>query len=138
MYKNNIKKIPKSIVYSKDIRTYVMINNDEQELKLRLSTLDCNTSTKYYQVTQTLNEQQKSKIKSYFRYYTPDNFENLDNVAGNTTGWMCKSDDVEEVEKLLGITETIRKQTANLEKIQRKTTDSVLNSLNKYSLSFSK
>lgn len=115
-----------------------MINNDEQELKLRLSTLDCNTSTKYYQVTQTLNEQQKSKIKSYFRYYTPDNFENLDNVAGNTTGWMCKSDDVEEVEKLLGITETIQKQKANLDKIQRKSSDSVLNSLNRYSLSFSK
>ena len=115
-----------------------MINNDEQELKLRLSTLDCNTSTKYYQVTQTLNEQQKSKIKTYFKYYTPENFEDLDNVAGNTTGWMCKSDDVEEVEKLLGITETIQKQKANLDRIQRKTTDSVLNSLNKYTLSFSK
>jgi hypothetical protein len=115
-----------------------MIKNDEQELKLRLSTLDCNTSTKYYQVTQTLNDKQKSKIKSYFRYYTPDNFVNLDNVAGNTTGWMCKSDDVEEVEKLLGITETIQKQKTNLDKIQRKTTDSVLSSLNKYSLSFSK
>lgn len=115
-----------------------MMNNNEQELKLRLSTLDCNTSTKYYQVTQTLNEQQKSKIKTYFKYYTPEKFENLDNVAGNTTGWMCKSEDVEKVEELLGITETIQKQQANLEKIQRKTTDSVLNSFNKYSLSFSK
>lgn len=114
------------------------MNNKDQELKLRLSTLDCNTSTKYYQLTQTLDEQQISKIKTYFKYYTPDKFENLDNVAGNTTGWMCKSDDVEKVEKLLGITSTIQKQTANLEKIQRKTSDSVLNSFNKYSLSFSK
>lgn len=114
------------------------MNNKDQELKLRLSTLDCNTSTKYYQLTQTLDEQQISKIKTYFKYYTPDKFENLDNVAGNTTGWMCKSDDVEKVEKLLGITSTIQKQTANLEKIQRKTSDSVLNSFNRYSLSFSK
>ncbi len=114
------------------------MNNKDQELKLRLSTLDCNTSTKYYQLTQTLDEQQISKIKTYFKYYTPDKFENLDNVAGNTTGWMCKSDDVEKVEKLLGITSTIQKQKANLEKIQRKTSDSVLNSFNRYSLSFSK
>ena len=115
-----------------------MMNNNEQELKLRLSTLDCNTSTKYYQVTQTLNEQQKLKIKSYFKYYTPDKFENLDNVAGNTTGWMCRSDDVATVEELLGITETIEKQKANLDRIQRKTTNNIVEQFDKYSFSFSK
>ena len=115
-----------------------MINNDEQELKLRLSTLDCNTSTKYYQVTQTLDEEQKNKIKTYFKYYTPENFGNLDNVAGNTTGWMCKSDDVAKVEELLGIRETIEKQKANLDRIQRKTNHDILPSFGEYSLSFSK
>ena len=115
-----------------------MMNNNEQELKLRLSTLDCNTSTKYYQVTQTLDEQQKLKIKSYFKYYTPDNFENLENVAGNTTGWMCKSEDVKVVEELLGITKTIEKQKANLDKIQRKSASTMANVFDKYSLSLSK
>lgn len=114
------------------------MSNDDQELKLRLSTLDCNTSTKYYQVTQTLDEQQKLRIKSYFKYYTPENFENLDNVAGNTTGWMCKSEDVEAVEELLGITKTIEKQKAHLDKIQRKNTNSIPNAYDRYSLSFSK
>ena len=114
------------------------MNNNEHELKLRLSTLDCNTSTKYYQVTQSLDEQQKIKIKSYFKYYTPENFDNLDNVAGNTTGWMCKSEDVEKVEELLGITETIGKQKQNLERIQRKTTNEILKHADKYALSFSK
>ncbi len=114
------------------------MNNNEQELKLRLSTLDCNTSTKYYQVTQTLDEQQKLKIKTYFKYYTPENFENLDNVAGKTTGWMCKSEDVKAVEELLGITKTIEKQRANLEKIQRRSASNVSNVFDRYSLRFSK
>jgi hypothetical protein len=115
-----------------------MFNKNDQNLKLRLSTLDCNTSTKYYQVTEKLNDSQKIKIKSYFKYYTPDNFENIDNVAGNTTGWMCKDDDVEKVEELLGIKETIQKQQANLDEIQRKTTNSIPESFDTYSLSFSK
>lgn len=115
-----------------------MMNNNEEELKLRLSTLDCNTSTKYYQVTQSLDKEQKLKIKSYFKYYTPENFDNLDNVAGNTTGWMCRSEDVEKVEELLGITKTIEKQKMNLEKIQRKTTNRMQDPFDRYTLSFSK
>lgn len=115
-----------------------MMNNDKEELKLRLSTLDCNTSTKYYQVTRTLNKTQKNKIRTYFQYYTPEKFENLENVAGNTTGWMCKSEDVAKVEELLEIKNTIQKQKAKLEKIQRKTSNELITSLNQYELSFSK
>ena len=116
----------------------MMMKNNNDELKLRLSTLDCNTSTKYYQVTQTLTKKQKNKIKSYFQYYTPEKFQNLENVAGNTTGWMCKSEDVKIVEKLLGIKNTIEKERANLEKIQRKTSNPLQPEFNKCELSFSK
>lgn len=115
-----------------------MINNNEEELKLKLSTLDCNTSTKYYQVTQTLNESQKHKIKSYFQYYTPEHFENLENVAGKTTGWMCKSEDVEKVEELLEITETRAKYNSLFNKNPRKTTNEMSNPFEKVALSFSK
>ncbi len=115
-----------------------MMNNNEEELKLKLSTLDCNTSTKYYQVTQTLNDTQKHKIKTYFKYYTPENFDNLENVAGKTTGWMCKSDDVSKVEELLGITETREKYTSKYNNNQRKTSDEIPNLLEKVALSFSK
>ncbi len=122
----------------KYIRNYVMINNDEEELKLKLSTLDCNTSTKYYQVTQTLNENQKHKIKSYFQYMTPEDFDNLDNVAGKTKGWMCKSENVKKVEELLGITETREKYNSMFNKIPRKTTNAIENKIEKIALSFSK
>lgn len=115
-----------------------MINNNDEELKLKLSTLDCNTSTKYYQVTQTLNENQKHKIKSYFKYYTPEHFENLENVAGQTTGWMCKSEDVEKVEELLEITETREKYNSVFDKTKRKTVNDIQPSLEKVALSFSK
>lgn len=115
-----------------------MMNNNDEELKLKLSTLDCNTSTKYYQLTQTLSETQKQKIKSYFEYVTPEDFEDLDNVAGKTKGWMCRSEYVEKVEKLLGITETREKYNSSFEENQRKTTNDVQNPLEKYVLSFSK
>lgn len=115
-----------------------MINNNDEELKLKLSTLDCNTSTKYYQVTQTLDENQKHKIKSYFKYYTPEHFEDLDNVAGETTGWMCKSDDVAKVEELLEITETRDKYNTIFDKTQRKTANGISNPIENVALSFSK
>lgn len=115
-----------------------MINNNGEELKLKLSTLDCNTSTKYYQVTQTLNENQKHKIKSYFKYITPEHFENLENVAGKTSGWMCESKNVQEVEKLLGITETREKYNSIFNKTQRKTGNDLHDSLKNVALSFSK
>ena len=77
------------------------MNNSEPEIKLRLTTVDCNTSTKYYQLTGDLSSELKNKIKTYFHYYTKDNFDDLENVAGKTSGWMCKSDDVDVVEKML-------------------------------------
>lgn len=101
------------------------MNNNESIIKLRLSTLDCNTSTKYYQLTATIPKKQKIKLKPYFEYYTPENFANLDNVAGKTKGWMCKSEDVEKVEKILGIDETRKKQENILESVQRKTNEQI-------------
>lgn len=115
-----------------------MVDYKKQELKLRLSTLDCSTSTKYYQLTQSVNEKQKHEIKEFFKYYTPENFANLDNVVGNTTGWMCQSKDVEKVEEILGITETIEKRKANIERIQRKTINNVNNVFNPRELALSK
>ena len=105
------------------IRKYGIMNKNESILRLRLSTVDCNTSTKYYQLTAEIPEIEKSKIKPYFEYYTPENFEDLNNVAGKTKGWMCKSEDVEKVEKILGIIETRKKQENTLESVQRKTNE---------------
>lgn len=102
------------------------MNNNEFIVKLRLSTLDCNTSTKYYQLTSDIPQKQKTKIKQYFKYYTPEKFSNLENVAGKTKGWMCKSDDVETVEKILGI-KTRKKQDNTYESVQQKSTEPIHN-----------
>ncbi|MBQ6219048.1 MAG: hypothetical protein IJJ47_04895 [Methanosphaera sp.] len=115
-----------------------MVDYNKKELKLRLSTLDCNTSTKYYQLTHTINEKQKHQIKEYFQYYTPEHFSNLDKVAGNTTGWMCKSQDVKKVEQVLGITETIEKRKAKLDKQERKNNDTIQNIFNSHEFVLSK
>ncbi len=77
------------------------MNSSNSQMKLRLTTVDCNTSTKYYQITRQLTVEEKNKVKKYFEYYTKDSFENLENVAGKTNGWMCTSEDVDAIEKIL-------------------------------------
>ena len=44
------------------IRKYGIMNKNESILRLRLSTVDCNSSTKYYQLTAEIPEIDKSKI----------------------------------------------------------------------------
>lgn len=100
-----------------------MSNNNHSELSLKLATIDCVTTTKYYQLNQKPTSKQKQKIKQYFKYYTKKDFQNPENVAGKTTGWMCKSEDVEIIEKILEITKTRAKQRKQLQKIQNKTTN---------------
>ncbi|WP_455645756.1 hypothetical protein [Methanosphaera sp.] len=97
-----------------------MLKDNKFNLSLRLSTIDCTTSTKYYRLNQKISENQKQKIKQYFKYYTTSDFQDLDNVAGNTTGWMCKDDDVEVVEKLLNIIETRAIKQQQLHETQEK------------------
>ncbi len=77
------------------------MNSSKSQMKLRLTTVDCNTSTKYYQVTSQLSIEEKNKIKKYFEYYTKDSFEDLENVAGQTNGWMCKGEYLDVIQKIL-------------------------------------
>ena len=112
--------------------------SDDSGIRLRLSTIDCNTTPKYYHLTRKINDRQKEKIKQFFKYYTPDKFDDLSKVAGKTRGWMCKSEDLEEIEKILAITETHEKQNKIMESMKRKTSDKIPNLYDNLELSFSK
>lgn len=51
---------------------------------------------------------------------------------------MCKSEDLEEIEKILAITETHEKQNKIMESMKRKTSDKIPNLYDNLELSFSK
>ncbi len=90
----------------------------DESISLRLSAIDCNTSTKYYKLTKKISKIEREKIKEYFKYYTANEFKNKENIAGNMNGWMCKDKDIEIIEKILNISETRKKQRDELKAVQ--------------------
>lgn len=95
------------------------MSKDETKLNLRLSAIDCNTSTKYYQLTSTISDEQKKLVKPYFKYYTPEEFGNVENVAGIIEGWMCNDENIDCVRKILNIEERCEKTVQYLQPVQK-------------------
>lgn len=54
-------------------------------------------------------------VKPYFKHYTPKDFTDIMNIEGNPHGWWCQEKDVESVEEILGITQTLAKQESERE-----------------------
>lgn len=103
----------------KNICMYGIMSKYESNISLRLCTIDCDTSTKYYQLTHHhISDEKRELIKPYFKYYTPEKFKNKNNVAGNLEGWMCQDCDLQKIEKILEINETKSKCIKHLEEIQ--------------------
>ncbi|WP_304124426.1 hypothetical protein [Methanosphaera cuniculi] len=95
------------------------MSKDETKLNLRLSAIDCETSTKYYQLTSEISDEQKKLVKPYFKYYTPEEFGNSENVAGIMEGWMCNDEDINYVRKILKIKEERKKTVQHLQPVQK-------------------
>ena len=123
---NNYHKI---YIYLNYIKKYDIMINNKSDISLRFSAIDCDTSTKYYQLTQKISDEQKQLVKPYFEYYTPEKFSNKENVAGNLEGWMCKDEDIQTVEELLGIYEHHKKRMAKLEAIDEKIENTLKDSI---------
>lgn len=94
---------------------------DEEPLKLVLKCVDNEEFGKLYALNKEILEEELTKAKTYFKHYSPKDFKNIMNIEGNPHGWMCQEKDITNVEKALGITETIEKQ-----RIQREERKKVL------------
>ena len=82
------------------------MSKDETKLNLRLSAIDCDTSTKYYQLTSEISDEQKK-------------LGNTENVAGRMEGWMCNDENINYVRKILKIKEERKKTVQHLQPVQK-------------------
>lgn len=90
-----------------------------ETLKLVLKCVDHEEFGNLYALNEDISEEDKSSVKQYFKNYQPADFKNILNIEGNPHGWMCKEEDAELVEDILGISETLKKQKEKQEKIQK-------------------
>lgn len=91
----------------------------EKSLRLVLKCIDHEEYGKLYALNQEISDTEKDKIRKYFRKYKPIDFKNIMNIEGNPHGWMCKEENVQIVEELLGITDTLEKQKQHKEQLQK-------------------
>ncbi|MCD7781546.1 MAG: hypothetical protein LUG89_02465 [Methanosphaera sp.] len=67
-----------------------------------------------YALNKEISTQQKDLVIDYFKNYKLDDYEDIMEVEGNPVGWMCKEEDVEKVEELLSIKNTLKNQQETL------------------------
>ena len=72
-----------------------------------------------YALNKDITDDEKEKVRKYFKKYTPVDFKNILNIEGNPHGWMCMEENVPMVEKLLGISDTLEKQRQHQEQLQK-------------------
>lgn len=95
----------------------------EEPLKLTLKCIDHEKYGKLYALNKELSEDEKEKVKAYFKKFKPIDFENVMNIEGNPYGWMCTEENVTKVENALNIKETLeiqKEKRINSKGIKRK------------------
>ena len=96
-----------------------MVHVASDSLMLVLKCIDHEEFGNLYALNEEITDEEKALVKEYFRKYEPIDFKNIMNIEGNPHGWMCKEEDVNNVEELLGITETLEKQLQHKEEVQK-------------------
>ena len=91
----------------------------EKTLKLVLKCIDHEEYGKLYALNEEISEKEKQQVQTYFNNYKPIDFKNIMNIEGNPHGWMCKEKDVQKVEEILEITETLEKQKETQKQLQQ-------------------
>ena len=84
--------------------------DDDKQLKLVLKCIDENGFGNLYALNQKLTESDRKKVEKYFKNYKPEDYNDIMNIVGNPYGMMCRESDVDIVEEILSITDTIEKQ----------------------------
>ena len=91
----------------------------ENSLRLVLKCIDHEEFGNLYALNKDITDDEKEKVRKYFKKYTPVDFKNILNIEGNPHGWMCMEENVPMVEKLLGISDTLEKQRQHQEQLQK-------------------
>ena len=81
----------------------------DKSLKLIIKCYDPIEYGYLYGLNKEIPKEDFEKIKEHMQYFTLENFQDPEMVAGDTQGWMCISDNVKIVEEILDITETVDK-----------------------------
>ncbi len=100
------------------------MEEETEPLKLVLKCRDPNEFGDLYALNKPITDKQKEELEGYMRKYRLQDYENIMVIEGNPQGWMCQEKDVQKVEEILNITETVEKQKiqqkARQEKIDQK------------------
>ncbi|MCI5867500.1 MAG: hypothetical protein SOZ23_06945 [Methanosphaera sp.] len=65
-----------------------------------------------------LTPDEEAKIKDIMTKFKPATFKNVMQISGDPHGWMCTEEDIQKVEKALGITNTVEKRRKQQQKQQ--------------------
>ena len=88
---------------------------NNKSLQFILNGIDYEEFGKLYALNKKISDEDMDRVKPYFKHYTPKDFTDIMNIEGNPHGWMCQEKDVESVEEILGITQTLAKQESERE-----------------------
>lgn len=92
---------------------------NNKSLQFILKCIDYEEFGKLYALNKKISDEDMDRVKPYFKHYTPKDFTDIMNIEGNPHGWMCQEKDVESVEEILGITQTLAKQESE-RKVRRR------------------
>jgi len=90
----------------------------DEPLMLVLKCIDYEEYGNLYALNKDISEEDFSRVKTYFRHFSPADFEDVMNIEGDPHGWMCTKEEVELIEYELGITETMAKR--EIERAERR------------------
>ena len=89
----------------------------DDELKMESKCYDANEYGYLYGLNKKIPDEEFEKVKPYFRKFKRMDFvEGNVQVTGRPEGWRCLEKDVSKVEEILGITNTLEKRRAKIEK----------------------
>lgn len=77
----------------------------EKPLKLVPAFNDWEALGQLYKLNKKISQKDWEKIKSYMRYVSPSEFEDISVRGTSQKGWVCREENVPKVKELLGIEE---------------------------------
>lgn len=90
---------------------------ENQELKMETKCYDASEYGYLYGLNQRIPDDEFEKVKKYMRNFRRKDFvDGIIKVTGRPEGYRCLEEDVSKVEEILGITNTLEKRRAKIQK----------------------